>query len=163
MRRSEGGPAVRRYELSDAEWGRLRDLLPGREGVPGRTAGDDRSFLNAVLWIARTGAPRRDLPERFGNPNSVFRRFNRWAERGVWARLLAAFQDPDPGRLMLDSSVIRAHQHAAGAKGGKPARRPAAVGAGSRRSRTWPSTAAGTRSGSCSGRARRTTSSAARS
>ena len=123
---------MRRYELSDEEWERLRNLLPGRDGVPGRTAADNRLFLNAVLWVARTGAPWRDLPERFGNPNSVFQRFNRWAKRGVWARLLAAFQDPDLERLMLDSSVIRAHQHAAGAKGGKTARPSAAPAAASR-------------------------------
>lgn len=125
---------MRRYELSDEEWERVRDLLPGRAGLPGRTAADNRLFLNAVFWIARTGAPWRDLPERFGNPNSVFQRFSRWAKRGVWGRLLAAFQDPDLGRLMLDSSVIRAHQHAAGAKGGKPAKLSAAAGAASPRS-----------------------------
>src|SRR5205814_6071081 len=94
------------------------------EGDPGQTARDNRLFINAVVWIARTGAPWRDLPERFGLWNSVYQRFNRWSEGGVWQRVLKAWQDPDLERLMLDSTVIRAHQHAAGAKKkGRPMKR----------------------------------------
>ena len=77
---------MRRFELSDEQWVRVKGLLPGKEGDPGRAAEDNRLFLDAVLWIARTGAPWRDLPERFGRWNSVFTRFNRWSVKGVWQR-----------------------------------------------------------------------------
>ena len=107
---------MRRHEISDEQWDKIKDFLPGKPNDPGRTAEDNRGFINAVLWIARTGAPWRDLPERFGEWNSVFQRFNRWSKRGVWERLLQAWQDPDLECLMLDSTVIRAHQHAAGAR-----------------------------------------------
>ncbi len=110
---------MRRHEISDDHWGRIKDLLPGQEGHPGVTAKDNRLFVNAVLWIARTGAPWRDLPERFGNWNSVWKRFDRWAQKGVWRRVFQELQDPDWEWLILDSTVTRAHQHAAGKKGGK--------------------------------------------
>lgn len=122
---------MRRHEISDEAWDRLKDALPGKVGDPGRTAEDNRLFLNAVLWIARTGAPWRDLPERFGVWNSVFQRFNRWCKRGVWQRVLKAWQDPDLECLMLDSTIIRAHQHAAGASEQKKRKkRSAGRGAG---------------------------------
>ena len=105
----------RRYELTDDEWNRIELLLPGREGDPGGHGEDNRLFVNAVIWIARSGAPWRDLPERFGLWNSVFQRFNRWAKAGVWREVFRALQTPDLEALMLDSTVIRAHQHAAGA------------------------------------------------
>lgn len=109
---------LRRHALSDADWDRLKDRLPGQPGQHGKVAKDNRLFLNAVLWIAKTGAPWRDLPERFGNWSSVWRRFNRWARQGVWQRLFVELQDPDLEWLILDSTVVRAHQHAAGQKGG---------------------------------------------
>ena len=124
---------MRRHEISDADWERVRALLPTRPGPITL----DRLFLNAVLWVAKTGAPWRDLPERFGPWNSVWRRFDRWARRGVWAGLFAALQDPDLEWLVLDSTVIRAHPRAAGAKKnstGRAARRTrpsGGVGAGS--------------------------------
>jgi transposase len=108
----------RRYEISDDDFARIEHLLPGREGAPGGTAPDNRRFINAVLWIARSGAPWRDLPERYGNWNSVYQRFNRWAKAGHWGRVMTALQDPDLEWLMLDSTTVRAHQHAAGAKKG---------------------------------------------
>ena len=126
----------RRHELSDEQWLKMEPRLSGREGDPGRTGADNRLFVNAVLWIAKTGAPWRDLPERFGNWNSVFQRFNRWCKRGVWQRVLEALGgDPDLEYLLLDSTVVRAHQHAAGAKKGRAAR-PSDVlaAAGARRS-----------------------------
>lgn len=110
---------MRRHEIGDEQWVKIKDHLPGKAGDPGRTAEDNRLFVNAVLWIAKTGAPWRDLPERFGEWNSVFQRFNRWCHRGVWQRVLAAWQDPDLECLMLDSTVIRAHQHSAGARSKK--------------------------------------------
>jgi transposase len=109
----------RRHEISDASWLKIKELLPGKPSDPGRTAEDNRLFLNAVLWIARTGSPWRDLPERFGPWNTVFQRFNRWCKRGVWQAVLEAWQDPDLECLLLDSTIVRAHQHAAGAAGEK--------------------------------------------
>lgn len=112
---------LRRHEINDPQWEAIQDLLPGKEGDPGTTAKDNRLFVNAILWIAKTGAPWRDLPERFGNWNSVFQRFNRWCKGGVFKRIMEKLQDPDLGVLMLDSTVIRAHQHAAGAEGSSAA------------------------------------------
>ena len=94
----------------------MESLLPGWPGSPGRSSDDNRLFLDAVLWIARTGAPWRDLPERFGESNSVFQRFNRWAKKGVWQRVFDTLQDPDLEWVMLDATIIRAHVHAAGAR-----------------------------------------------
>ena len=101
---------MRRHAISDADWNRVADLLPHRG-----PKGDTRLFVDAVLWIARTGAPWRDLPDRFGHWNSVWRRFRRWAEGGVWERVPAAVRDPDVSTRILDSTVVRAHPHAAGA------------------------------------------------
>jgi putative transposase len=107
--------AMRRFELTDEQWERVKPFLPGQKGMPGHHAKDNRLFLEAVLWIARTGAPWRDLPERFGNWNSIFRRFNRWSKSGRWTQIFEALQDPDLKKVMLDSTIIRAHLHAAGA------------------------------------------------
>ena len=112
-------PTMRRYELTDEQWQQIGHLLPGQKGCPGAHAEDNRLFVNAIIWVARTGAPWRDLPERFSPWNSVFQRFNRWAKRGVWQQVFAAIRDPDLECLMLDSTTIRAHQHAAGAVGKK--------------------------------------------
>lgn len=128
---------LHRHAISDANWERIQHLLPGRPGQPGWTARDNRLFLDAVLWVAKTGAPWRDLPERFGNWNSVWRRFDRWARKGTWQQVFEALQDPDLEWLILDSTIVRAHPHAAGAKkkrtgrGGNASRRWAGVGAGS--------------------------------
>ncbi len=106
-----------RHALTDREWSAIRELLPGKNGDPGGTAVDNRLFVDAVVWIARTGAPWRDLPERFGKWNSVFQRFRRWCKRGVWERVACALGgDEDLSVLLLDSTIVRAHQHAAGAK-----------------------------------------------
>ncbi len=104
------------YEISDEKWQRLAPLLPGTKRDRGQTAKDNRVFINAVLWIARTGAPWRTLPEHFGKWNSVFRRFSRWSQKGVWQRVFDTLQDSDFDWMMLDSTMIRAHQHAAGQK-----------------------------------------------
>ena len=116
--------AQRRYEISDENWQRIQHLLPGKAADPGRTAEDNRRFLNAVLWIARSGAPWRDLPERYGNWNSVFRRFNRWSQKGTWQAVFEALQDPDLEWLMIDSTMVRAHQQAAGQKKAPPKTKP---------------------------------------
>ena len=105
-----------RYELNEEEWERVRDFLPGREGHVGVTAKDNRLFINGVIWIARSGAPWRDLPERYGKWNSVARRFRRWAKSGVWKRVFQELSlEADLEELMIDSTIVRAHQHAAGA------------------------------------------------
>lgn len=107
---------MRRFELSDEQWQRVKSLLPGQPGSPGRSGADNRLFLDAVLWIARTGAPWRDLPEQLGGWNTTFQRFNRWAKKGVWKRVFDALQEPDLEWVMLDATIIRAHIHAAGAQ-----------------------------------------------
>ena len=114
---------MRRYGLRDDQWDRIKDLLPGREGSVGVTAADNRLFLEAVLYRYRAGIPWRDLPERFGDWKNVHQRFSRWAKSGVWQQifqLLAA--DADNEYAMVDSTIVRAHQHSAGAK--KSRRRP---------------------------------------
>lgn len=107
---------MRRHEIKDEDWERIKDMLPGQPGDPGVTAKDNRLFINAVLWIGKTGAPWRDLPERFGLWGSVWKRFDRWAKKRVWERVFEALQDPDLEWMILDSTVVRAHQHAAGAE-----------------------------------------------
>lgn len=135
------------YALSDADFARLAPLIPGRDGTRGRSGDDNRRFLDAVVWIARTGAPWRALPPELGRWNTVFQRFNRWSKAGVWAALFDAVQDPDFEWLLLDSTSVRAHQHAAGArKGGTrlsargDAKPSGAAAAGSQRSSTSPVT-----------------------
>jgi transposase len=108
--------------LHDDEWERIKDLLPGREGDVGVTAKDNRLFVEAVLYRYRTGMPWRDLPARFGDWKAVHTRFTRWAKAGVWERVfkhLAA--DADNEYAMIDSTIVRAHQHSAGAQK-KPAK-----------------------------------------
>ena len=103
-----------RYELSEAQWRRLKPLLPGRIGMVGRPAEDNRRFVNGVLWVIRSGMRWADLPERYGKYKSVHKRCMRWAEASVWDRL---FDDLVADRknpyLMLDSTIVRAHQQAA--------------------------------------------------
>jgi putative transposase len=108
-----------RLVLSEGQWQRIEGLCAGKAGDPGVTGSDNRMFVEGVLWIARTGSPWRDLPPVFGAWNSVFTRFNRWSRGGVWRRLFAALSDdPDFEYAIIDSTIVRAHQHAAGAKGG---------------------------------------------
>lgn len=111
---------LRRHELTDEQWNAIKDLLPGKEGDPGVTAKDNRLFVNAIRFVAKTGIPWRDLPERFGHWHRVFQRFNRWCKKGVFTRIFEVLCDPDLELLMLDSTVIRAHQHSAGQKDSTP-------------------------------------------
>lgn len=116
-----------RRTLSDAQWERIANLVPGKDGDSGVSGKDNRLFVDAVLWIARTGAPWRDLPPELGNWNSTWRRFDRWSENGVWERLFAALaDDPDFEYVIIDATIVRAHQHSAGAKGGLKLRRSGA-------------------------------------
>ncbi|RKH97390.1 IS5 family transposase [Corallococcus sp. AB030] len=111
---------MHRHELTDEQWKQLEPLIPARRGP--RTKKGDRQFVNAVLWRVKTGAPWRDLPERYGPWKTVYNRFGRWATRGVWEGLFKSLQlqVDDVGSLM-DATIIRAHQDAAGAKGGADA------------------------------------------
>jgi len=142
---------VARTCLTDAQWERMAPLVPGKAGDPGATGRDNRLFVEAVLWIVRTGAPWRDLPLELGNWNSAWRRFARWAEKGVWERLFAAMAaDPDFEYVIVDATIVRAHQHSAGAKGGLRLRPSAARVAASPPSCTSPSMRSATPCASCS-------------
>ena len=141
---------MRRHEISEAAWERIERLLPGRPGDVGVTAANNRLFVNAVYWIAKTGAPWRDLPPRFGPWNSVFQRFNRWSKKGVWQRVAEALADDvDLEWLMIDSTVVRAHQHAAGQQGGKKPSSSGVAREGSAPRSTSRSTGWATPCGSC--------------
>jgi transposase len=108
-----------RLTLSDEQWDRVAPYLPGKVGDPGRSGTNNRLFLEAVLWIARVGAPWRDLPEELGKWNSVFQRFRRWAAKGVFERLFEILSgDPDFEYALIDGTIVRVHQHGTGAKGG---------------------------------------------
>ena len=114
---------IGRYELSIAQWHRIEDLLPGKARDPGRTGADNRLFVNAVLWVLRSGAHWQDLPERYGKWKSVHKRFTRWAKAGVWENVFASLTgDPNNQYLMLDSTLVRVHQQAASGKGGAKTR-----------------------------------------
>jgi transposase len=113
--------AKRRYELTDAQWARLESLLPPEKPWTGRPNDDHRQILNGILWVLNSGAPWRDLPRRYGPVGTVSSRFYRWRRSGVWQRVLEELQADAEGRVgwelhFLDSTVVRAHQHAAGAR-----------------------------------------------
>src|SRR3954452_24537161 len=140
-----------RHAISDVDFARIEPLLPGRPGQHGGVARDNRRFLDAVLWIARTGAAWADLPERLGKGNSQWRRFDRWAQKGRWDPILAALRDPDLDVLILDSTAVRAHPCAAGSKksgtglAARTIRRLAAAAGGSAPRSMGVSTASATR------------------
>ena len=116
--------------LSDAQYQKIAPLLPGKGGDPGRTAADNRLFVEAVLWMVRTGAPWRDLPVCFGCWNSAFRRFRRWSRKGIFENIFNVLSgDPDFEYAIVDGTIVRVHQHGAGAKGGLKIRLSVARGA----------------------------------
>ena len=103
--------------LSDSQWTKIEPLLSGKIGDSGVTCANNRLFVEAVLWIARTGSPWRDLPAELGNWHTTYTRFSRWCKRGRWLQIMHALgADQDLEALMIDSTVVRAHQHAAGAQ-----------------------------------------------
>jgi transposase len=105
---------IGRYELSDMQWERIKDLVPGRLESVGRTAVDNRGFVNGVVWVLRSGAHWHDLPERYGKYKSVHKRFSRWAASGVWEKVFHELvRDRKNQYLMIDSTIVRAHQQAA--------------------------------------------------
>jgi transposase len=108
---------MRRYGLRDDQWERIKDFLPGREGHVGGTAKDNRLFVEAVVYRYRAGIPWRDLPERFGDFRVIHTRHTRWSRSGVWERVFKALtEDADNEYAMLDSTIVRVHQHGAGAQ-----------------------------------------------
>lgn len=112
---------IRRYELSEEEWNRIESLLPSENtGKRGRPAKDNRTMLNGMVWLARSGASWRDLPERYGPWESVYSRFRKWRDDGVFQRVFEelSFDEADMEELSLDSTTIRAHASAAGGKKG---------------------------------------------
>ena len=112
-----------RFVLTDAQWLKMEPLCLGKATDPGRTGGDGRLFLEAVLWIARTGSPWRDLPPSLGNWNSVFKRFRDWVKADVFKRIFDALSDdPDMEYAMADATIVKVHRHGQGAKGGLKAR-----------------------------------------
>jgi transposase len=113
-----------RFVLTDAQWAKMEPHCLGKPGDPGRSGGNNRLFLEAVLWIARTGSPWRDLPEQFGKWNSVFVRYRDWTKAGVFKRLFDAASDqPDMEYAMVDATIVKVHRHGQGAKGGRKIRR----------------------------------------
>src|SRR5258707_5948760 len=124
--RLEEGKSRERFRLHNDQWDRIKDVLPGREGHVGGTADDNRLFVEAVLYRFRTGCPWRDLPARFGHFKTVHQRFSRWAKSGVFERIFKLLSsDPDNEYMMIDATIVRAHQHSAGARK-KTARKPSA-------------------------------------
>jgi transposase len=121
---------MRRGELSDEQWKRLEALLPAQKPRTGRPNLDHRQIINGILWVLRTGAPWRDVPERYGSWSTVASRFYRWREASIWDRVWAQLQSEadeqdkiDWEVHFLDGTVVRAHQHAAGAKKRMPRRK----------------------------------------
>ena len=105
---------ARRHELTDQQWETIKDLLPGKVGDPGRTAANNRLFVNAILFVLKTGIPWDDLPSRFGKPNTVWKRFDRWCKRDVWKWLSVTLGEDDLldelQEVHLDSTIVKAHQ-----------------------------------------------------
>ena len=122
---------MKRHEMTDKQWERIKGLLPPeRKPVGGRPAKDNRVMLNGIIYWLATGVPWRDLPERFGPWESVYGRFRAWTLQGVWERALAALIEQDvvdDSTLMLDSTTIKVHQHASGSKKGPTKKKPGAV------------------------------------
>ena len=130
-----------RHDLSDADWDRIEPLIPGRVGHHGGVGEDNRRFVDAVRYLAKTGIAWADLPTCYGKSNSVWQRYNRWCSNGVWAKIAAVLRDGDTEWVSVDSSCVRATGAAAGAKengtapaGSRPRRWAAAAGGSGPRS-----------------------------
>ena len=128
-----------RFDLSDEEWRLLEPLMPKARK---RARKDDRKVLNAIFYVLRTGMPWRDLPERYGPYTTAYNRFNRWSRRGIWKRIFDALAAKSHDSLyLIDSTIVKAHRAASGAKGGRRIRRSASAAAGAPRKSTRWSTA----------------------
>jgi transposase len=116
-----------RFVLTDAQWAKMEPHCPGKRGDPGRSGADNRLFVEAVLWIARTGSPWRDLSPTFGKWNSVYVRFRDWVKADVFKRLFdVCSEEPDMEYAMIDATIVKVHRHGQGAKGELKARPSAA-------------------------------------
>ena len=112
-----------RLVLTDAQWAQMEPHCLGKASDPGRSGGDNRLFVEAILWIVRTGSPWRDLPAHFGKWNTVFVRYRDWVKADVFKRLFEAVsEEPDMEYAMVDATIVRVHRHGQGAKGGLKAR-----------------------------------------
>lgn len=122
-----------RGDLSEAEWRILKELLPSERGRKSRPAHDNRTVVNGILWRIRTGAPWRDLPEKYGKWITVYQRFRRWSQAGIWEAVASTLTQAmaDNRRHSIDSTTVRGHVSATGARGGLANRLLAARGAGS--------------------------------
>ncbi len=128
-----------RFDLSDDEWALLEPLMP-KSRKSART--DDRKVMNAIFYVLRTGMPWRDLPERYGPYTTVYNRFNRWSRRGIWKRFFYTLAAKSRDSLyLIDSTIVKAHRAASGAKGGSKSRRSASAAVAARRKSTPSSTA----------------------
>ena len=115
---------MKRYELGASQWRKIEGFLPGRPGSVGVTAKDNHNFVNGVLWVLRSGAHWKHLPTEYGNWKSIHKRFTRWAKAGVWERIFQVLlADSNNTYIMIDSTIVRAHQQAACGKGGAKTRR----------------------------------------
>ncbi len=105
---------AKRYELSKEQWEKIKDIVPGKKGDRGRHGVDNLNFVNGVLWVLRSGARWSDLPERYGKYKTVHKRFSRWAAKNIWDKIFKSLiKDKDNEYLMIDSTIVRAHQQAA--------------------------------------------------
>jgi transposase len=137
-----------RGDLSEVEWRILKVLLPverepGKRGR-GRPPEDNRNIINGILWRLRTGAPWRDVPEKYGNWNSIYRRFRRWSACGVWESVAIALAETmaESGHYNIDSTTVRAHVSAAGGTYGPPRRQVVCVGWSEQSAKTYPASRA---------------------
>lgn len=106
-----------RRVLRNDQWDRIKDLLPGKKGDRGGTAKDNLTFVEAVLWVVRTGSPWRDIPKEFGKWHAIYVRYDRWVKKGVWEKMFQAVcDDADFEYVMVDGSIVRVHQHGAAKK-----------------------------------------------
>src|SRR6266853_4642955 len=124
---------IMRFDLTDEEWALLEPLMPKRRKS---ARVDDRKIMNAIFYVLRTGMPWRDLPERYGPYTTAYNRFNRWSRRGIWKRIFDALASKSHDSLyLIDSTIVKAHRAASGAKGGRKIRRSeSAAGGGARKS-----------------------------
>ena len=121
-----------RFDLNDKEWGLIEPLLP--QGLRGARRTDDRRILNGIFYVLRAGCPWRDLPERYGPYTTCYNRYNRWSKRGIWKKIFDRLAQQSKDSLhMIDSTIVRAHRAASGAKGGSWRKVLAAHAAAARR------------------------------
>ena len=133
-----------RFDLSDKEWALLGPLMPwSRKSA----RADDRKVMNAIFYVLRTGMPWRDLPDRYGPYTTAYNRFNRWSRRGIWKKIFDRLASKSRDSLyLIDSTIVKAHRAASGAKGGRKIRRSASAAGGGARKSTPSSTPKAARS-----------------